>query len=370
MTQVFLYGTLRHKGLLEIVLGHVPDDRLRACELEGYRVARAAGHDFPLILAQEGQRCEGLLLCDVTPQEQARLDYYELGFGYRLLPVVCEGQQTWVYFPEPDLWRAGEPWSLEHWSETDWPVTQHSAREIMGLMGQVPPDELGRYFERIRARAYSRFLAETEPCPATVRAAHGQSDVTPLGGQLSHIGYFRTDTLRLRHLRYDGTQSAEMVREVFMTGDAALVLPYDPVRDRVLIVEQFRMGPWGRGDPLPWTLEPVAGRVDLGETPEAAARRECVEEAGLLLDRLEPVAGYYPSPGEVSTYFHTFIGLCDLPDSASGMGGLESEAEDIKSHVLSFEAAEALMKSGEINIGPLLHLLLWLKIERERLRQG
>ena len=370
MTQVFLYGTLRHIGLLEIVLGCLPHDRMRASVLEGYHVARAEGHDFPLIVEQAGGRCDGVLLVDVTPEEQARLDYYELGFGYRLLPVTIEGREALVYFPEPDLWQAGEAWSLERWSETDWPVTQHSAREIMGLMGQVAPSELGRYFERIRARAYSRYLAESQPSPATLRAAHGRKDVMLKDERLSHIGYFRTNTLRLSHLRYDGCQSDEMVREVFLTGDAALVLPYDPVRDRVLIIEQFRMGPLGRGDPLPWTLEPIAGRVDLGETPEAAARRECVEEAGLVLGALEPVAGYYPSPGEISTYFHTFIGLCDLPDAASGMGGLESESEDIKSHVLSFEAAEALMKSGEINIGPLLHLLLWLKGERGRLRQG
>ena len=370
MKQVFLYGTLRHLGLLEIVLGHVPHDRLSAVSLDGYCVARAEGHDFPLILEQSGSCCDGLLLSEVTPEEQARLDYYELGFGYRLLPVEIAGQEALVYFPEPDLWQAAEPWSLKEWSALHWPVTQHSAREIMGLMGQVAPHELGRYFGRIRARAYSTFLAQSNPSPATLRAAHSIESVTLRGGRLSHIGYFRTDTLRLSHPRYDGTQSDEMEREVFLTGDAALVLPYDPVRDRVLIIEQFRMGPLGRGDPMPWTLEPIAGRVDLGETPEEAARRECVEEAGLILGQLEPVASYYPSPGEVSTYFHTFIGLCDLPDSVAGMGGLESEAEDIKSHVLSFDAAEALMKTGEINIGPLLHLLLWLKIERERLRAG
>ena len=239
MKQVFLYGTLRHLGLLEIVLGHVPHDRLSAVSLDGYCVARAEGHDFPLILEQSGSCCDGLLLSYVTPEELARLDYYELGFGYRLLPVEIAGQEALVYFPEPDLWQAAEPWSLKEWSALHWTVTQHSAREIMGLMGQVAPHELGRYFGRIRARAYSTFLAQGNPSPATLRAAHSIESVTLHGGRLSHIGYFRTDALRLSHPRYDGTQSDEMEREVFLTGDAALVLPYDPVRDRVLIIEQL-----------------------------------------------------------------------------------------------------------------------------------
>ncbi|MFY9318301.1 gamma-glutamylcyclotransferase family protein, partial [Lentibacter algarum] len=172
MKQVFLYGTLRHLGLLEIVLGHVPHDRLSEVSLDGYCVARAEGHDFPLILEQSRSSCDGLLLSEVTPAEQARLDYYELGFGYRLLPVEIAGQEALVYFPEPDLWQAAEPWSLKEWSALHWPVTQHSAREIMGLMGQVAPHELGRYFGRIRARAYSTFLAQSNPSPATLRAAH------------------------------------------------------------------------------------------------------------------------------------------------------------------------------------------------------
>ena len=78
----------------------------------------------------------------------------------------------------------------------------------------------------------------------------------------------------LRAPLFGGGQSAPLLREVFVATDAALVLPYDPLRDRVLLVEQFRMGPYGRGDPRPFLLEPVAGRIDAGETPEEAARRE------------------------------------------------------------------------------------------------
>ena len=369
MTHVFLYGTLRHAGLLEIVLGHVPHERLKPAKLEGFHVARAKGHEFPLIVERAGAQCEGLLLHDVTPQERARLDHYELGFGYRLRPVDVQGAEALVYFPDEGLWEAAEPWSLEHWRAEHWPYVQFAAREIMELLGQVEAAEVARRFATINQRAHARALARSAPQPAQRRSALRREDVTLREAAASHFGFFRTNTLRLSHPLFGGAQSAEIEREVFLTGDAALVLPYDPRRDRVLLIEQFRMGPYGRGDLYPWTLEPIAGRIDPGEDPAAAARRECLEEARIGLDELLPVANYYPSPGEVSSFFHTFVALADLPEDGQGHGGLESEHEDIRTHVMRFSEAEDLVRSGEINVGPLLHLLLWLKAERQELRR-
>jgi ADP-ribose pyrophosphatase len=123
----------------------------------------------------------------------------------------------------------------------------------------------------------------------------------------------------LSHRRFDGGMSPLITREIFISGDAVTVLPYDPVRDRVLLIEQFRTGALGRGDPLPWQLEAIAGRIDPGEAPEDAARREAVEEAGLMLGRLEPVAEYYPSPGAMTEYIYSYVALCDLPDGVAGV---------------------------------------------------
>ncbi|RYI25071.1 MAG: tellurite resistance ADP-ribose pyrophosphatase TrgB, partial [Acetobacteraceae bacterium] len=159
-----------------------------------------------------------------------------------------------------------------------------------------------------------------------------------------------------------------LTREVFVVGDAVTVLPYDPVRDRVLLIEQVRMGPIGRGDPFPWQLETIAGRIDPGEAPEAAARREAVEEAGLTLGALEKVAEYYPTPGAVAEYLYSYVALCDLPEGVAGVFGAEEEAEDIKGHLLSFDRLVEVMASGEIGNGPLLLTVLWLQQERARLR--
>jgi nudix-type nucleoside diphosphatase (YffH/AdpP family) len=136
----------------------------------------------------------------------------------------------------------------------------------------------------------------------------------------------------------------------------------------VLLVEQFRMGAYGRGDAKPWMLEPVAGRVDAGETPETCARRECLEEAGLELRELIPISSHYCSPGCSTEYFHLYLGLCDLPDERPTHGGLETEHEDIALHLISYDAAQALLETGEADNGPLVLSLLWLSKTRAKLR--
>ena len=373
MTNLFLYGTLRHPGLLELVAGR-PLDVLapEAARLPGYLARLAEGHDFPIIAETPGAVAEGLLLRDVGRDVRARLDYYELSFGYDCREVMAEvageAVPAEIYFPRPGLWEPGEAFSLELWTRDHWPLTRHSAREVMGYHGVLSGDEVSHRWRMIRTRAAAAEMAAREAVPCAVRSGMAAADVEDLGADLSHVGFFLLKTLHLRHRRFDGAMSEALEREVFIPGDAATVLPYDPVRDRVLLIEQFRMGPWARGDGHPWQLEPIAGRIDGGESAESSAFREAVEEAGLRLLRLEPVARYYGTPGYSSEMFHSFIGIADLPDGVAGLGGEEAEHEDIRSHVLSFEAAMALIGTGEANNGPLILSLLWLARERDRLR--
>jgi ADP-ribose pyrophosphatase len=204
--------------------------------------------------------------------------------------------------------------------------------------------------------------------PVTLRRATVPGDVQVVAKRRPYAGFFAVEEYDLRFRRFDGTMSAAVSRTAFIAGDAVTVLPYDAVRDRVLLIEQFRPAPFVRGDMQCWSLEAIAGRVDAGETPEDAARREAVEEAGLTLGDLQFVAGCYPSPGAVAEYLYSYVALTDLPDGTAGVFGLAGEAEDIRGHLVGFDALMGLLASGEINNAPLVLTVLWLARERARLR--
>ena len=239
------------------------------------------------------------------------------------------------------------------------------ALAVMACHGQIPAPFVRRRLPSLQVAAASRVRA----AGAAGRGLRSATpDVAVAAVEQAHAGFFGLEVMNLRHRRFDGTMSPVIRREVFVSGDAVTVLPYDPARDRVLLIEQFRAGPLGRGDPLPWQLEAVAGRIDPGETPEDCARREAVEEAGLVLGRLLRVGEYYPSPGAMTEYIYSFIGLCDLPDGVAGVFGQAEEAEDIRGHLLTFEAFMDAVDKGEIANAPLLLTALWLQRERGRLR--
>mgnify|MGYP005993594145 CR=1 FL=1 len=210
---------------------------------------------------------------------------------------------------------------------------------------------------------------------AQVRAAkslHGQDgfqgQVDVLTRTRSYSNFYALDDITLRHTRFDGSLSETLERAVLIDGDAAIVLPYDPVRDRVLLVEQVRLGPIGRGDRAVWQLEPVAGRIDPGEAPEQAARREAKEEAGLKLGRLEKIAETYPSPASSTGFYYVYLGLADLPDAPCGIGGLADEDEDIRSHLMSFDELMARVARFDLANGPVVMAAYYLAHHRDRLR--
>lgn len=245
------------------------------------------------------------------------------------------------------------------------PQAEALAELVMHACGMVSAEVLRRRLGSLRVLAASRVRAQAA-APRRLRV--GTGDVVVSERRQPHAGFFGLEVLTLTHARFDGSTSPPITREVFLLGDAVTVLPYDPVRDRVLLIEQMRAGPLGRGDPLPWQLEVIAGRIDPGETPEDAARREAVEEARLQLGDLLKVAEYYPTAGAVAEYLYSYVALCDLPDGVAGVFGAAEEAEDIRGLVLSFDALLAALAEGEITNAPLILSVLWLQRERDRLR--
>src|SRR5690606_28222894 len=103
-------------------------------------------------------------------------------------------------------------------------------------------------------------------------------DVEILNTETPFRGFFRVDKVTLRHRAYEGGWAAPVAREIFVRGEAAAVLPYDPVRQEILLVEQFRVGALG-WRASPWCLELIAGIADQpGEAHDDLVRREAGEK--------------------------------------------------------------------------------------------
>ncbi|MDQ6958692.1 MAG: NUDIX domain-containing protein [Mariprofundaceae bacterium] len=176
-----------------------------------------------------------------------------------------------------------------------------------------------------------------------------------------HRGFFRLDAFTVEHDRFDGGKQT-IVREHLERGDAVAVLLYDPVKDTVLFIEQFRIGPAVRGDVEEkdaWLIEIVAGMIDEDEDPEACARRECVEEAGYAPKTLQPLGNYYSTPGGSSERIYLYLGEVDADKPCGSGGGLDEEHEDICTRWVSRKQAMQWVHQGRINSAPpLLALLL------------
>lgn len=180
-------------------------------------------------------------------------------------------------------------------------------------------------------------------------------------------GFYRLERLTLRHQLFSGAMGRPISRELFVRHDAVCVLPYDAERDEVVLIEQFRVGAYGKSQ-RPWLLELVAGLIDKDEEPQQVALREAQEEAGLALQELHPVTAYFPSPGGSDERVHLFIGRCSSL-GASGVHGLEEEGEDIRVQVLSLDQALEYIDSGLIDNAATLIALQWLALNRQRLRE-
>jgi nudix-type nucleoside diphosphatase (YffH/AdpP family) len=343
---------------------------MRDATLADHRVVRQAETALPLLQVHRGGRCPGVLIEQLTPAQKARLDAYEIPFGYRLAPVTVETASGPVsaeaYFPQSGIPASEDVWSLDDWVRTDLATSREAAREFGATVETLGIDVIVANWHMILHRAMARVRAGEIETPATLRYRPEAGDAETVGEEALAGTFFRLASYGVRHRRFDGKTSPVLRREVLVGADAALVLPYDPARGQVLLVEQFRAGVFRHGNPNPWTLEPVAGIVDAGETPEEAARRETGEEAGLTLSGLERMFAIYPSPGSSTDYFHCFLGIADLSESAR-FGGLAGEDEDIRLHLVTLDDALALIETGEINVGPLVAMLYWLARHRVRI---
>lgn len=190
-----------------------------------------------------------------------------------------------------------------------------------------------------------------------------------LSTEQGYSGFFRIDILRYQHSLYVGGMSAEIDRELFGRGEAAVLLLYDLQAQTLVLIEQCRAGALvhaqkANSPDKAWLIEPIAGMIDCGETAEQAAVREAKEEAGIDIPAAEYICQFYPSPGGSDEVLHLFAAEIDI-DAVADFAGLEEDVEDIKVLKVPFNEAKQNLLNGHYNVASTIIALQWLFFQRQ-----
>jgi ADP-ribose pyrophosphatase len=373
----FVYGPLGDPELLGVVLGRVVEPgELVAARAMRCVVRSTPDAALPALVRADGEAAPGALLREASDDEAARLSFFH-GAGAAPVNVNVSASglgevEAVAFSDDASSGRAGEPWSPEAWSAGRRVYDIEFARDWMSQYGLRPAEDMEHLRAGIGFRAQSRALAAGDctavHTPTGLRTGLDRSAVELYAVERPYMEFFSVEEHFIRHRKFDGSMTPELKRAVFFTGDAVTILPYDPALDRVLMIEQWRPGPWARGDARPWCLEVVAGRIDPGETLEETAIREAREEAGVEVTDLQRVGAYYATPGMAAEQLTSFVGRADLSD-AGGVHGLDSEDEDIRVLTPTFEEAMAMLEAEEVDNAPAIISLMWLAARRDGLRK-
>lgn len=200
------------------------------------------------------------------------------------------------------------------------------------------------------------------------KPTYQQSDVDVQKDEVVYDGFFKMHKRTLRHRKFSGEWSDVMTREMMVRPDAICVLLFDPVKDKLLLIEQFR--PCLPQKESPWLLELVAGMVEEGESDEDVARRESLEEAGVEVQRMEYMMRFVPSPGGLVEHLRMYAGEFDSDKvDLNATMGLDEEHEDIKLHLISANDVKALLDQDIVNASTIMGLQ-WFLLNKDKLLQA
>ncbi|MDP6391731.1 MAG: NUDIX domain-containing protein [Arenicellales bacterium] len=193
----------------------------------------------------------------------------------------------------------------------------------------------------------------------------------PLGVRLHnretlYSGFLEVDQYEVSHELFGGGWSKVLEREVMHRKEIAALLPFDPERQEVVLIEQFRVGAWAGDWPHPWLLECIAGVMEAGESAGEVAVREAEEEAGCQVLELELIGRFFTTPGGSSELVNLFCGRIDAT-GLGGIHGLAHEGENIKASVWSLPDVLALVEDGRVCNAKTLVALQWLALNHPRL---
>jgi ADP-ribose pyrophosphatase len=176
-----------------------------------------------------------------------------------------------------------------------------------------------------------------------------------------YSGFFSLNKYEFIHEKHNGEWTSTVEREVFSGAHVSSLLPYDPIKKEIILIQQFRAGALSRYDEN-YLLEIVAGIVDEGENPEQTAIRECFEETGCEVKKIHPIQSYFPAPGSSESFYHIYLGEVQAFDGER-IKGIEKENEDILVKSFKIDEVRQMLKEKKIMNGLTLVALQWFFLE-------
>lgn len=202
----------------------------------------------------------------------------------------------------------------------------------------------------------------------SVKSQFSHQDVEVLTTRPLYDGFFKMVQYKLKHRLFAGGWSSEVTREMFERGHAVAVLPYDPVTQEFVLIEQFRLGAMATSQ-SPWLIEVIAGMIDAGYSPEEVCHKEAREEAGIELQHLTKACSYLSSPGGTTERLHIYIAQTDATQ-AEGLHGVEHESEDILVHRVAQEQAKEWLENGRIDNAAAIIALQYFFLNKQQILES
>jgi len=176
-----------------------------------------------------------------------------------------------------------------------------------------------------------------------------------------YSGFFTLNKYEFIHKKHDGEWTSTVEREVFSGAHVSALLPYDPIKKEIILIQQFRAAVLSRFDE-DYLFEIAAGIIDEDENPEQTAIRECFEETGCEVKKIHPIQSYFPAPGSSESYYHLYLGEIQTFDGER-IRGLEKENEDILVKSFKIDEVKQMLKEKKIMNGLTLIALQWFFLE-------
>ena len=176
-----------------------------------------------------------------------------------------------------------------------------------------------------------------------------------------YSGFFSLNKYEFIHKKHNGEWTNSVEREVFSGAHVSTLLPYDPIKKEIILIQQFRAGVLSRYD-KDYLYEIVAGIIDEGERPEETAKRECFEETGCKVKKIIPIQAYFPAPGSSESYYHLYLGEINSFDGER-ITGLQEENEDILVKSFKIDDLREMLKEKKIINGLTLIALQWFFLD-------